>query len=250
MKKYILIIMGALFLLAGNISLQASVYSPKHVSSRLRDSALDISWEHNESNSYPVDNYKIYWDTDAVWPYSNSLTVGGTYRWAEITGLTNGTLYYILVTAIKDSVESDTSIAPEDEMPCPANTTVTRFIPGGTTVSAYTMISTPVEPQNTKISAVLGDNLGPYDNTQWRCFHWDQQKGYEEGSSSNNDFGPGPGEPLVGAGAWLISRNDVTIDITGCKYDYYYPSGPDAYEIGLESGWNQIGCPYNVRVYP
>ena len=257
MKKYILIIILTISIVLGIslsvnkiIILQASgtVYPPRYISVRVRDSALDVSWRHNPDN-LSVDNYKVYYNTVSG-DRTDSILFDSSYYSTGLTGLSNSVPYYIVVSAIAGGVESDTGVSNEWEgTPAPANTTVTRFIPGGTTVSAYTMISTPVEPQNTKISAVLGDNLGPYDNTQWRCFHWDQQNGgYEEGSSSNNDFGPGPEEPLVGAGAWLISRNDVTIDVTGCKYDHYYPDGSDQYHIYLEPGWNQIGCPYNLRI--
>ena len=257
MKKYILIIILTISIVLGIslsvnkiIILQASgtVYPPDYISVRVRDSALDVRWRHNPDN-LSVDNYKVYYNTVSG-DRTDSILFDSSYYSTGLTGLSNSVPYYIVVSAIAGGTESDTGVSNEWEgTPAPANTTVTRFIPGGTTVSAYTMISTPVEPQNTKISTVLGDNLGPYDNTQWRCFHWDQQNGgYEEGSSSNNDFGPGPEEPLVGAGGWLISRNDVTIDMTGCKYDHYYPAGSDQYHIYLEPGWNQIGCPYNVRV--
>ncbi len=124
-----------------------------------------------------------------------------------------------------------------------------RNLTGGTTPADYTMISTPVEPQDTKMSSVLGDYLGPYDNTQWRCFHWEPDEGekepyYEEGTSSN-DIGPGPGQPLVGHSAWLISRDNVTIHSTGCVYDY---NNTRDYKIHLAPGWNQIACPFNFAV--
>ncbi len=219
------------------------VYPPNDVQLRVRDQAIDVSWN---DNNWEVNNYKVYYGTSSGWTYSDSQIVDGNCYWTTLDGLTNTDTYFVLVTAIKGEVESDTDVSYEKMAnPAPADTSVSRFISGGTTVAAYTMISTPVEPEDTKMSAVLGTDLGPYDNTQWRCFHWDDEGGaYEEGTSSN-DMGPDPGEPLVGHSVWLISRNDATIHSTGCVYDY---NNSRDYEIRLAPGWNQIGCPFTFEV--
>ena len=249
MKKYILIMVVGISVFLGAILLQAQpgAHPPWHVQLRVRDQAVEISWEHNPKNPYPVDTYRIYYDTSSGWPYEYSVDVPEIdYRtWIELAGLTNNDTYFLLVTAIVDGTKSDTSVDYERQInPC-SPITVERSIPGGTTTAAYTMISTPVEPEDTRMSAVLGTDLGDYDNTQWRCFHWEQHEGvYEEGTSSN-DMGPDPGQPLVGHSAWLISRNDATIHSTGCVYDY---NNTRDYEIRLEPGWNQIGCPFTFEV--
>ena len=245
MKKYILSIVVGIFLLLETTLLQAPVgiYPPDHVQLRVRDEAIEVSWNDNNGE---VSNYKIYYATSSGWTYSDSQIVDGSCYWTTLDGLTNTDTYFVLVTAIKEGVESDTDVSYEKMAnPAPADTSVERFIPGGTTVAAYTMISTPVEPADTRMSAVLGDYLGPYDNTQWRCFHWESDEGvYEEGASSN-DMGPDPGEPIVGNSVWLISRDNVTIHSTGCVYDY---NNTRDYEILLAPGWNQIACPFNFAV--
>ena len=234
-----------IFVFLGAILLQAfvEVYPPDYVQLRVRDQAIEVSWD---DNNWPVDNYKVYYATSSGWTYSDSQIVDGNRYWTTLDDLTNGDTYFVLVTAIKDGVESDTDVAYEKMAnPSPADTSVERSIPGGITAAAYTMISTPVEPEDTRMSAVLGNDLGPYDNTQWRCFHWEPNEGeYEEGSLSNN-MGPGLGQPLVGHSAWLISRNDATIHSTGCRYDY---NNNRPYKIHLAPGWNQIACPFNFDV--
>jgi len=249
MKKYILIIVVGISVFLGVTLLQAPVLGPSpplNVRLRVRDQAIDVSWEHNPDNPYPVDTYRVYYGTSSG-RYDASLDVPETdYRtWTELTGLTNTDTYFVLVTAIVGETESDTSVDYEKQVnPC-APITVDRSITGGTTTAAYTMISTPVEPADTRMSAVLGTDLGPYDNTQWRCFHWEPDKGVYEEGTSNNDIGPNHGEPIVGDAAWLISRDNVTIHSTGCKYDY---NNTRDYKIHLAPGWNQIGCPFNFAV--
>ena len=254
MKKYILITVVGISVFLGVTFLQAQeggVHPPNEVQLRVRNQAVDVSWEHNPDNHYPVDTYRVYYDASPGWPYEYSVDVPETgYRvWTALTDLTNTDTYFVLVTAIKDGVESDTDVSYEKQVnPC-SPITVQRPITGGITAASYTMISTPVEPQDTRMSAVLGTDLGPYDNTQWRCFHWEPDKEgmdpyYEEGTL-NNDIGPGPGQPIVGHSVWLISRDNATIHSTGCKYDY---NNTRDYEIRLAPGWNQIGCPFTFAV--
>ena len=61
------------------------------------DTQLTVSWN---ANAEPVDGYKVYYGTESG-NYTDSVGVGNTTSYT-ITGLTNGTSYYITVTAYAD----------------------------------------------------------------------------------------------------------------------------------------------------
>ena len=65
------------------------------------DKQLTINWT---ANAEPVDGYKIYYGTTSG-NYTDSTDVGKTTNYT-ITGLTNGTTYYISVTAFADLKET------------------------------------------------------------------------------------------------------------------------------------------------
>ncbi|MCK4905147.1 hypothetical protein KAS42_02730, partial [bacterium] len=130
--------------------------------------------------------------------------------------------------------------------------TFSRTITGGTTASAYVMISSPLW---SGVLDPLADNLGDYDTELWRAFMWDTELGsYDE--YPFDDFGDYVVEGKLaraeynymdpGYGLWLISRNDATLSITGSMEDYY----DEPYDEGicLEPGWNQIGTPFNFDI--
>ncbi len=108
--------------------------------------------------------------------------------------------------------------------------------PGGSDQTAYRMISVPLELDNAGADAVLSDDLGSYDNTQWRLLR------YEDGSyleySSAGDFAPGKA-------FWLIVRaSGKTIDAgSGTTV-----TTADSFAITLSSGWNDIGLPFDFGV--
>jgi hypothetical protein len=102
----------------------------------------------------------------------------------------------------------------------------------------YHMITSPVLPGNPDPQVNLVDNLGPYDETQWRLFRYEPERGsYDELKSP--DWDPIKDDFYFGRGYWIISLNDAEINIVG------EPIG-EAVEklIILEhegDGWNQIG---------
>jgi RHS repeat-associated protein len=61
------------------------------------DTQLTVSWSANDE---PVDGYKIHWGTESG-NYTESADVGDTTSYT-ITGLTNGTTYYIAIKAYAD----------------------------------------------------------------------------------------------------------------------------------------------------
>lgn len=64
------------------------------------DKQLTVSWNANQA---PVDGYKVYWGTESR-NYTNSVDVEKVTTYT-ITRLTNGTPYYIAVTAYRDIEE-------------------------------------------------------------------------------------------------------------------------------------------------
>ncbi|MEK7698961.1 MAG: RHS repeat-associated core domain-containing protein [Planctomycetota bacterium] len=65
------------------------------------DKQLTVSWN---ANAEPVDGYKVYWGVESG-KYTNSIDVGKTMSYT-ITGLTNGTTYYVSVKAYADIKET------------------------------------------------------------------------------------------------------------------------------------------------
>ncbi len=139
----------------------------------------------------------------------------------------------------------DTSLVPNHT----GTYTYSRTIPGGTTASAYVMISSPVLPSNLDPFANLQDDLGVYDRNVWRLFRWNpifSTPGYQEYPFPEYDVEEYPsigGDVVPSNGYWLISRNTVDIDVTGLLAETNRP-----YPILLYPGWNQIGTPFNFDI--
>ena len=155
--------------------------------------------------------------------------------------------------------------------------TYSQRVQGGTTQSAYVMVSSPLFPYNPEnpedVSVLdplthLQDDLGAYDRDVWRFFRWDPSRipaRYDEypfsvfdweelffrSKYSSKDtvedlcyFMGGIGGYMVpGNSFWLISKETKNVDITGQLYPTFIP-----YLIFLYPGWNQIGTPFDFDV--
>ena len=108
--------------------------------------------------------------------------------------------------------------------------------PGLTLRKKYQMISLPMYPEDPSPSAVLGDILGPYDDTKWRLFWWDPRKKTYTECPDVPPFTPG-------RGYWLITRDPKEL-YTGPGVSV----PPDTFEVTLQPGWNMIGCPFAFPV--
>ncbi|MFB0508157.1 MAG: hypothetical protein ACETWT_15635, partial [Thermodesulfobacteriota bacterium] len=115
------------------------------------------------------------------------------------------------------------------------------------TGGVYHMITSPVVPQDPDPQVSLEDDLGPYDEIQWRLFRYDPaQTQYVELKSPDwsqeQDFD-------FGRGYWIISRNPTDIDIQGdpAVVNFIILKGDG-------DGWNQIGNIYlqdfTIGLYP
>ena len=101
--------------------------------------------------------------------------------------------------------------------------------------TAYRMISVPIDLDNSSPTNVLEDDLGSYDDTQWRLLRY---------INGNNVEFPNTGNFLSGTGFWLITRAARTLG-TGSGTSI---STGENYVITLSPGWNQIGNPFAFTV--
>ncbi|MDQ3393969.1 MAG: fibronectin type III domain-containing protein [Bacteroidota bacterium] len=107
----------------------------------------------------------------------------------------------------------------------------------GDTEAHYQIVAIPLEQSNKSIPYVFEDNLGPYNPTQWRLFHYlDSAVEYP---TNFNSIAPGKGY-------WLIVRREKGID-TG-EGSTFKVDRDSPFIINLKKGWNQIGNPYNMDV--
>jgi hypothetical protein len=102
---------------------------------------------------------------------------------------------------------------------------------------AYQMFSIPYSLTDKSISSVF-DELGGYDKSQWRLFHY-QNNRYSEYQEGVTVLEPGKGY-------WLKSTSNTTVKIGAGEPVKANQSNP--FVISLEKGWNQIGNPYPFRI--
>ncbi|HET6568845.1 MAG TPA: FlgD immunoglobulin-like domain containing protein [Rhodothermales bacterium] len=109
--------------------------------------------------------------------------------------------------------------------------------PEGSKQADYRIISIPLDLANRTASAVLADDLGPYDSTKWRLFELLPDEEISEY--------PEAGEMNPGKGFWVITREGgLSIDTgPGTSTDLQRPFG-----IRLQPGWNLIGTPFDFAV--
>ncbi|MBT8401152.1 MAG: T9SS type A sorting domain-containing protein [Rhodothermia bacterium] len=109
--------------------------------------------------------------------------------------------------------------------------------PFGTAETAYRLISVPLDLVSRTASAVLVDDLGEYDDTQWRFFSLRADQSYAEFQ--------GGASLAAGMGYWLIVRSSgKTID-TGAGTSI---ATNQVFEVPLNAGWTFIGNPFNFNI--
>ena len=106
----------------------------------------------------------------------------------------------------------------------------------GINVTDYQIVAVPLQLGANTVTSVLADDLGTYDDKQWRVFHY----------SNGNTNEVQNGSVELGKGYWLIMRNSTTIDVGEGQVPQATQNSP--YQISLSSGWNQIGNPYNFTI--
>ena len=107
----------------------------------------------------------------------------------------------------------------------------------GSDVTNYRIISVPMALTSKSVANVFGDNLGAYNDTEYRLFHFENGANKELTSSSNID---------LGKGYWFIAKTSKAINTGPGTAANVTADQP--YTISLVSGWNQIGNPYFFNV--
>ena len=163
----------------------------------------------------------------------------GNFNSLSLTTLPNGTTVFLAVVSYDASGTDSASSIEVTSTPQSSSTFVqTMAQAGGTDTSAYRMIAFPVLPGDPNPLANLTDDLGAYDTTQWRMFLYDNPtQAYVE----LPDFGSVGIQP--GQGFWLITRNNVQINVQG-----QLASTTQPFTITLGPEWNLVGHPFNFTV--
>ncbi len=114
-----------------------------------------------------------------------------------------------------------------------SNLVATESPTGGSDQTAYRMISVPVELDNPTADDVLVDDLGTYDDTEWR---------FQEYKNGDWVEYPHTGGFAPGKAFWLIVRELGKQIDAGAGMSV---STEDSFPITLNPGWNDIGLPFN-----
>ena len=102
----------------------------------------------------------------------------------------------------------------------------------------YQLISIPVDVPSNKLMDIIEDDLGEYNDIEYRVYDWDAlNEKYIEISDLEINLTPG-------RSIWLITKNNKTIDIDSC----HSLSTNDDYIIQLQNGWNLISNPYAFSI--
>jgi len=109
--------------------------------------------------------------------------------------------------------------------------------PAGGAQTAYRLISLPFDADAKAAGAVLEDDLGTYNDTQWRFFELLANQQYDE-------F-PTPSAMTPGKAFWLIVRDAGKIVDTGAGKSNRTDT---EFSINLNAGWNFIGNPFAFAI--
>lgn len=148
-----------------------------------------------------------------------------------------GVEYYI---SAQDAT-GNTSTSPTTNPTTSPNVIRVSFLvlncPSSTPANSYRMISVPVDLNSESPGNTLEDDLGSYDDTKWRLLRW-QSGGYREYTVNSIDsFEPGNA-------FWLITKDTHWWDVGSGQS----VATSQNYTITLQSGWNQIACPFAFAV--
>ena len=153
----------------------------------------------------------------------------------SFTGLSNGTYTvtptkdgYTFEPTSRDVTISDADVTGVDFAASVVVSTYSHSIEGGAETADYHMFSTPFWPVDGSPDVVLRD-LFPYEQSKWRLFSYGGE--YHE-YPSVPDFSPG-------LAYWLITAEDVTINVEGTLVDT-----AENFTLSIEPEWNIVGNPF------
>jgi len=105
--------------------------------------------------------------------------------------------------------------------------------PGGSEQTAYRLVSIPLQADNNSVASILPDNLGTYNNAQWRLFEMKADQSYAEY--------PNVSAWTPGKAFWLIVKDAGKVIDTGPGKSV---STATPYPVSLHAQWNLVGNPY------
>ncbi|MEW6015577.1 MAG: FlgD immunoglobulin-like domain containing protein [Candidatus Zixiibacteriota bacterium] len=112
--------------------------------------------------------------------------------------------------------------------------------------TSYRIIGVPAGiTGGNSVLTVFGDDLGAYNNTQWRL------AGYDTTSASYEEY-PGADPVVPGRGYWIIARGGRSFGATGYSnrpnHAPVIGGEPGTYEVELKQGWNLIANPFAFQI--
>ena len=107
----------------------------------------------------------------------------------------------------------------------------------GERITDYNLVSIPLKLDDSGIPAVFQDDLGPYDQFQWRLFSYQNNSlvEHQEGLNSLER----------GKGYWLIVKDNGSLDTGPGSTELF---ADRAFNMELDQGWTLIGNPYNFNI--
>jgi hypothetical protein len=109
--------------------------------------------------------------------------------------------------------------------------------PDMTKENIYQMISIPFSTGGRYLNVLFSDDLGTYDDSQYRFFNCINGSSYVELKGMNEPLSPGKA-------IWLITREPVQLDVSNGQSVLTNSS----YTIQLRTGWNMIATPFNFPI--
>jgi len=107
----------------------------------------------------------------------------------------------------------------------------------GERITDYNLVSIPLKLDDSSIPAVFQDDLGPYDQFQWRLFSYQNNHLVEHQDGLNS--------LERGKGYWLIIKDNASLDTGPGSTELF---ADRAFNMQLDKGWNLIGNPYNFNI--
>ena len=162
---------------------------------------------------------------------------GGVYQATIPAGSVtpNGVEYYITASDLVGNLARNpaSGVLPVQVIVSGEGVASSSAQPGGNAQTAYRLVSVPMEITSNTVQSVLFDDLGAYDNTQWRFYSLAADQSYVE-------------YPTVatmdrGKGYWLIVKDPGKIIDTGPARSLVTNT---QFTMQLNQGWNFIGDPF------
>ncbi|MEO1586715.1 MAG: VCBS repeat-containing protein, partial [Bacteroidota bacterium] len=105
----------------------------------------------------------------------------------------------------------------------------------------YNIISFPIELTNPRAESFMPEGLGRYSRYRWRMFQWSNSL------AVNGELAGAVVQVTPNEGYWLILKDPGGFQ-TGAG-NAVQANVLEPYELEIKEGWNQIGNPYNFRLY-